>query len=1013
MNAIPSQETGAVRPLHVVLMVLVVATVAGGSLLLSAAESNTLVDGAIEWRQESLLRAIVQLLCLNYRFPTLHQGAIKVYLLGIGSGLAILSLSIAIAVRGRGQVENAGNGGVDEPASDTLTAVPGRAFREGQLAPLIAAQVLVGLYLLWSFASSRVSTAPDLAVGGSVLLTIHFMWAFALGNGLTPSAARVASRCLVAITAVTAAVALWYYYGRNPTLRAKFPFGNPSFLAASLIPGLLLAVTFVCEKASSAIRARGGRSIGLALAGVVGIVVVAWAFHLTKSRGPALGLGIGLIAVVFFALMGRAKWIPVFVALAAITAAAAYYSSVKEVASPTGRSATIRFRTYAWEYAWRMFNARPFTGHGQGGFALTGDRYAVEDVLDDPEVLNARIAHAHNEWLEVMADLGSVGIVLLATALILTFRAGMIALQARPPTEVRWALVGLMAALVGLIVEESFGVGLRVSGVPTWFFTILGLIWALGGYGASGLARLLSATRKRRLATGVAGISVGLAILTITQQDFDAARAAYRVEEHIQAGDYEQAIQAAARARTRLNPQRALANLHRLSAAHTLIARTLQDRAIDREARAARSDVPESTLRELASQDRELSDRHCRSGSAVLKELVTKSPGTVRHGWVLYWLNTVQAANAVARGQPEEAEQFMRDAAAALERELARWPFDLTITMEYLHVAQGVLEPDQFVSLLARPLRHHRIAATYANFLALLAEDPTFEGRFDPVLEDARRILGAAGPSEEFDDFVEVWGPEKLRIVATIRFRRGDYERAAMALGLAAKAYDRLAVAAPIGAASCYAELADSQFFSRPETPTRPIATAQRALALAPESLEGRQLKASVKMRLVDYHLAADQETEARALLREATSAEVEEERVGFQLGLRYRQLCESLLTRRLAYVLRQSPNDLIVKLDRWVRRALELNPEDYAAHYLAADLAFHKGQCDEAVTCLRRSLDHGLSTDVARQFLQVAREKAPECEALAVLLDELIRSHPEQPPGRDGGSPDSDLQIP
>ena len=40
----------------------------------------------------------------------------------------------------------------------------------------------------------------------------------------------------------------------------------------------------------------------------------------------------------------------------------------------------------------------------------------------------------------------------------------------------------------------------------------------------------------------------------------------------------------------------------------------------------------------------------------VLKELVTKSPGALNHGWVLYWLNRILAANADAQqwgGEPD------------------------------------------------------------------------------------------------------------------------------------------------------------------------------------------------------------------------------------------------------------------------------------------------------------------------------------------------------------------------
>ncbi len=96
MKLIRIGDPNALRPLHVVMIFLVSMTVAGGFLLLSAAESTTLVDGAVEWYAESPLRAVVQLLCLNYQFPTINAGEVKGFILAIGAGLAVLSLGVAV-----------------------------------------------------------------------------------------------------------------------------------------------------------------------------------------------------------------------------------------------------------------------------------------------------------------------------------------------------------------------------------------------------------------------------------------------------------------------------------------------------------------------------------------------------------------------------------------------------------------------------------------------------------------------------------------------------------------------------------------------------------------------------------------------------------------------------------------------------------------------------------------------------------------------------------------------------
>ncbi len=978
------QETSTLRPLQAVLIGLVVLAVAGGSWLLSAAESLTLVDGAIEWQQESPLRAVVQLLCLNYQFPTIHAGAIKTYLLGIASGLAVVALAVSVLARRIGTDTN------DAAVGPAIAEAAIRTGRRVHLEPLFAAQLLLGLFLLWSFASYRRSAAPDLAVGGSILLTMYYLWAFALGYGLNRSSARIAVRLMVGISGVTAILALWYYYGRNPTLRAKFPFGNPNFLSACLIPGILLATALVGSFLSRAIRHRSARALVGVIPALAVIILAFWAFQKADSRGPTLGLVAGFAALAFFLLRGRAKVLPVLIVVVMLLAAWMHYSAISHQASPTGRNATIRFRGYSWRYALEMFTEKPFAGYGQGGYVLAGDSHAVHDVLEDPLALHTRIAHAHNEWLEVMADLGGVGIVLLVAALGLTMWAGMIALGSLPLTETRWSLAGLLATVVGLVVEECFGVGLRVSGVPTLFYTALGLIWAMTRKPTAQPARRVLSTPLRRWVVGTLCVLIGLAGLVTTQQDFQAARAGYRVQEFVRAGDYESAIQWARAARSRLNPQRALTNLYRLAEAHMLAAQWSRDRAADRERRAALTDVPDRRLLALAAADRMQSDHHCNEGSNVLKELVAKSPGWMNHGLVLYGLNVVQADNAAARGEPDEQAQYLRDAATALERELPRQPFSPPLAVEYVHAARATIDAAQAITILARPLRYNRIIADQVDLLAELIDDPAFSGRFDATVHAAKRASQEPEDFDRMDESLRTWAPEILRLAAAIRFQRGDYEVAADDLKRATEFYDKLGGAAPMGVAACYAALADCQFLDRPDQPERSLASIARATELAPESLVGRRLKSAAKKRMVDYFLAGDHEDRAKELLRETLPSGVSEETLLNELGIRYRKMCETILQRRLAFHLRQSPNDLLTKLDHWVGRAIELSPGDSAAHYVAADLAFHEGSCEKAVAHLRNALATGLPAEAATNFLIMARSKDPKCDALRRLEDEL-----------------------
>ena len=89
--------TQLLGPLQVALILLVGGVVGGGCLLLSAAESVTQIDGALAWQEESLLRAVVRLLCLDYRFPTIHPGDVKMFILAVGAGVGLIAFAIGLA----------------------------------------------------------------------------------------------------------------------------------------------------------------------------------------------------------------------------------------------------------------------------------------------------------------------------------------------------------------------------------------------------------------------------------------------------------------------------------------------------------------------------------------------------------------------------------------------------------------------------------------------------------------------------------------------------------------------------------------------------------------------------------------------------------------------------------------------------------------------------------------------------------------------------------------------------
>ena len=997
------REPGTLRPLQVVLICLVVATVGGGMLLLSAAKPVAAVDGAIPWNEQSPLRAVVQLLCLNYQVATPYAGAVKNYLLGLGAGLAILALSIAVAVRARSTDEESPDGDAGVTFVGAAGSVSRSSTRKSHLAPLVAAQVLVAMYLLWSFASTRWSQAGELAFGASVLLTVYYLWAFALGNGLGIAGAVRASRAVIVITALTAIVAVWYHYGRKPTMRIDFPVGNPTFLAACLIPGFLLCVAFVAEQTRSSGRALGPRLARMAV-GVVTCVLVLWAFHLADSRGPLLGLVFGVIAMAFFAFRGRLRWLPVLAALAVVAAGWVYYQRAADASLAGGRSASLRLRTYAWSYAWSMFNEHPFKGHGQAGFVLGGDAHAADDVLDDPLVFESRIAHAHNEWLEVMADLGAIGIVLILAAVAMTLRAGALSGRSCQDARERWTRIALLASLVGLCVDACFGVGLRVSGVPTMFYTVLGLCWALSGDGTSGALRRLSGSSGGRMAGLIIGGTLGVITLVVSQQDFASARFGERAKAAITSGDFDEAIRLLTLGTNRLNPQRALSNLFLLSDAHLRAAQALQSSATEREHRARDTEPVNQRLLVFADQDYKLSDEHCDLGIGALKELIKCSPDYLNQGRIEYYLSLTRVQNAATRDDPEKVEALLSNALRAVERELKRQPFEPAIAVDYVRVAAPRMPAEQVIATLARPLRHHRLGGAYVELLRALTADPVFNERFQGLVAQARRTAATRLAATTSDGPDRTWAPETLRLGAAAAFLLNDHARAKDLLTMAARTYDTLTEEASMGAASCYAELADSRFYTNPGEPSKAIESAVKALSLAPRSFPGRQLGQSVETRMIDYYLAGGNEDYARSLLSATAPTGASEDDVRQEIAARYARLCESIMSGFGLSDLAQEKNvKLVAKLQAWATRAAELDPKAPMPYVLLANLSLAAGRYDACAEQIQQAMKLGMPVEEVKHFLDFALQQAPDNEPLKTLRDALTpavqRDTDPQPP--------------
>ncbi len=974
------------KPLHIVMLALLAFALAGNCLLTSGGKAIVLPDGANAWPSDSLLLAIVEILDLQYAQPTPNGIAIKSLVSGTAAGLGIIVAAIGILFRVRSIKEEADTDAVievdDRATSETSPANEDKP-RKKHIDPILASQLLMLIYVAWAFAATLWSNAPSFAMGGAIVLSIHVLWSIALAISLNRRAAAISGYCLVGVLFITAVIACWYWYERNSVVRAQYPIGNPLFLAACLIPGMVVAVAFIGRAFTASRDKNGGRNIATIVMFLLACAVMAVAFHLTDSRGPKIGLGLGVFAVAAFAGGRNVKVVAATMGVIGVAVFAIFYINQLDTTSLTGRSASMRFRLYSWDYAMELFGEKPLQGHGLGGYALRADGLASQDVLADPEALGNRVSHAHSEWLETASDLGGIGLVLLVGSLFLAVYGGANAIPQIGESVPRWMLIGVSASLAALIAEECFSVGLQIAGLPFVFYTVLGLVWALARPLPASVPKFLAKRHFLGLGLSIVAIVLGCGAMEVSRQDFVAARSLYNVNQAIRDSDWQKAESLADDAyANRLRPQRKLVALIQCVATRLYIAEQLQVQYIRRlRIQGSGQSVDPGLVFHLQS-DREkcqaLLDKSL-TDLEFIRSIVTSEMGV---GLLDFKLRTLRAVFAEVDGRKEDVAQEGIHAAGALGAQLQRQPFETELATKFVIASIGRLAVEDALEVLARPLRFGIVTGEYANAVGvLLSNSETAAKAVERINQELVGLDGEVDLTKRF----ETWSPEILRVGAVGALVQGRQDESVAYLKAAVTLYNASVKAqrgVPLLAhAGSLAELADAMFKSNPESPDAAIKTAESSLRLSPPSREGRRLIAALRDRMMAYHLAANHEEFVRDRLKEQMP-NADAKRLDSVVANRYARMSYSVLDRayeRIPY-----------RLNAWSQRAIELDAESALNWFLAADISILVGSENRVVDSIRRAAETSGSPQDIYAIVLRASEAMPGSGVIVQLRSQI-----------------------
>jgi len=237
-------------------------------------------------------------------------------------------------------------------------------------------------------------------------------------------------------------------------------------IAARVILVLTVVTLLVTPTRSSWI----GALAGMALFGVLAVRhMTRGVRHLREHRHrvvyPVVALG-GALALMLW--------------MSDVTERAAARAQTLAVAS-RGEDMSLGWRLNHWSAAIRAVARRPLVGYGLGNWVLqqhafTGTGQPREDVLRDGASMDEQ---AHNEYVQVAADLGLPGLALYLLILIAFFAKSAHALGRLRTGARKVLLIGCMSGIAAQCVDAVSNPAWRYSVCALYFWLVLGLGIAL------------------------------------------------------------------------------------------------------------------------------------------------------------------------------------------------------------------------------------------------------------------------------------------------------------------------------------------------------------------------------------------------------------------------------------------------------------------------------------------------------------------------------------------------------
>ena len=361
--------------------------------------------------------------------------------------------------------------------------------------PVLAFMVICPLSLLWSNSPMLSLLELPLFLAGPILY-------FIIANNIKSK--HQINHLLTSLLVISSLLGIYgifqyqgidfSFWGGNVARNQVFGlFGNVNYFAEYLIVPLPLAISLFF-----ATRNRAHKILLL-----IGILAMGGSLILTFTRGSYLAIGVSSLFMFLLYLTSRGKGFikehkKIFIFILALIILVTFLFALPNPLNKPGtaisiiksrisisqltKDTSLKRREAIWGFTALMIKDHPILGSGLGIFKYNSLSYQAQffDQGENRRLYPYGIADkVHNEYLQLWAELGIIGLGIFLWLIITYFNYGIKLLKRLKDEYKQGIVIGLMGGVVAVLIDAIFGFPLHLPATLVLFWLFIGLIVSL------------------------------------------------------------------------------------------------------------------------------------------------------------------------------------------------------------------------------------------------------------------------------------------------------------------------------------------------------------------------------------------------------------------------------------------------------------------------------------------------------------------------------------------------------